>query len=201
MPMVRPQLSRSSGATTAPGAILLPSPWTVQPFKLTSLNYGSPGLVLGNFLHDEFGEFAGGGCGKADVDKRAIGCVLLVAHRALGMYAGHHIAAGKGNLQLNVAIAGVEEKLYARGQLVNSLARARRYVDNVLVVEHVAQLGKHQWVGLVDLIDHDYLGRGLFPGFRDNVIDDLVDGLNLLKREGIRAIDHVQHDIGGQHLF
>ena len=201
MPMVRPQLSRSSGATTAPGAILLPSPWTVQPFKLTSLNYGSPRLVLGNFLHDEFGEFAGGGCGKADVDKRAIGRVLLVAHRALGVYAGHHIAAGEGNLQLDVAIAGVEEELHARGKLVDSLARARGYVDDVLVVEYVAQLGEHQRVGLVDLIDHDDLGRGLLPGFGHNVIDDLVDRLNLLEREWVRAIDHVQHDIGGQHLF
>ena len=31
IPMVRGQLSRSSGATTAPSAIRLPSPWTVQP--------------------------------------------------------------------------------------------------------------------------------------------------------------------------
>src|SRR4051794_4867192 len=31
MPTVRPQPRRSSGRTTAPGAMVLPSPWTVQP--------------------------------------------------------------------------------------------------------------------------------------------------------------------------
>ena len=69
------------------------------------------------------------------------------------------------------------------------------------MVEYVTQLGEHQRVGLVDLIDHNNFGRCLLACCRDDVINYLVYRLDLLEREWVRAVDHVQHNIGGQHLF
>lgn len=49
MPIVRPQLRRSRGATTAPGSIFLPSPWTVHPqVEVTNVHYLRPRPLLGN---------------------------------------------------------------------------------------------------------------------------------------------------------
>ena len=117
------------------------------------------------------------------------------------MEARHHVTASKGDKQLHVFVAGVKEKLHACRELVHALARLCGHVDHIVAIEHVAQLCQNEWIGLVNLVNNDDLRRSFLAGFLHDVVDNLVHRFNLLERERVRPIDHVQHEICGEDFF